>query len=94
MVVYPSSLSELEKIEQLGGNLWGACSFCMLYRHKRRMSWYDNHLVYEGLQRHPHVCVCNWPPFRGVCPNYEVVEFQPQTVAPPESRPHCLALHF
>ena len=24
-----------------------------------------------------------WPPVRGVCPNYEVVMFQPRTVTPP-----------
>ena len=26
------------------------------------------------------LCVCNCPPFRGVCPNYEVMEFQPWKV--------------
>ena len=25
-----------------------------------------------------YVCVCYWPPVREVCPNYEVVTFQPQ----------------
>ena len=29
------------------------------------------------------MCVCNWPPFSEVCPNYEVVMFQPWTVTPP-----------
>ena len=31
-----------------------------------------------------YVCVCYWPPVRGVCPNYEVVQFEPWTVNPPE----------
>ena len=30
----------------------------------------------------PHMCVCNWTLVRWVCPNYEVVEFQPLTVTP------------
>ena len=33
------------------------------------------------------LCVCvrefTWPPVRAVCPNYEVVVFQPLTVTPP-----------
>ena len=29
------------------------------------------------------VVVVNWPPLGEVCPNYEVVEFQPRTVTPP-----------
>ena len=33
-----------------------------------------------------YLCVCCWTPVRGVCPNYEMVEFQPQTVTPPEPR--------
>ena len=32
------------------------------------------------------VCVCYRPPVRGVCPNYEVIEFQPRTVTPLEPR--------
>ena len=30
------------------------------------------------------VFVCCWPPSRPVCPNYEVVEFQPWTVTDPD----------
>ena len=33
-----------------------------------------------------YICVCYCPPFRGVCPNYEVAEFQPRKVTPPEPR--------
>ena len=29
-------------------------------------------------------CLCFRPPARGVCPKYEVVEFQPRTVTPPD----------
>ena len=29
-----------------------------------------------------YVCLCYWLPVRGVCPNYEVVEFQPRKVTP------------
>ena len=29
------------------------------------------------------VCVCYWPPDRGICPNYEDVDFQPRIVTPP-----------
>ena len=32
------------------------------------------------------VCVCYWPPARGVCPNYQVVEFKTQTVTPKKPR--------
>ena len=37
-------------------------------------------------------CVCFRPPARGVCPKYEVVEFQPRTVTPPEPMLCCLLL--
>ena len=40
------------------------------------------------------VCVCYWPPVRGVCPNYEVLDFQPWTVTPPKLRILCLLLHI
>ena len=40
------------------------------------------------------MCVCYWPPVRGVCPYYEVVEFQYQTATPPEPRICCLLLHI
>ena len=33
-----------------------------------------------------HVCVCCWPPVRGVFLNYEVLEFQLRIVTPPEPR--------
>ena len=29
------------------------------------------------------VCMCTWPPVRELCPNNEVVVFQPWTVTPP-----------
>ena len=32
------------------------------------------------------MCVRYWIPVRGVCPNYDVVDFQPPTVIPPEPR--------
>ena len=32
------------------------------------------------------VCVYFWPPAHGVCPNYEVVEFQSWTGTPMERR--------
>ena len=35
------------------------------------------------------VSVCFRPPARGLCPNYEVVEFQPRTGIPPEPRLYC-----
>ena len=38
--------------------------------------------------------VCYWPPVRGVCPNYEVVEFKPRTVTPPKPRLRCLLLRI
>ena len=41
-----------------------------------------------------YVCVCFWPPFCGVCPNHEVVEFQIWTVTPPEPRIYCLLLRI
>ena len=34
------------------------------------------------------------PPVCGVCPNYEVVVFQPQTLIPPHIGYRCLTLHF
>ena len=34
------------------------------------------------------------PPVRDVCPNYEVVGFQPHTVTPPELRLFCLLLRI
>ena len=40
------------------------------------------------------VCVCYLAPFCGVCPNYEVVEFKPFTVNPPEPRLCRLLLHI
>ena len=30
------------------------------------------------------LCVCYWPPFREVCPNYEVVKFQPPFLITPD----------
>ena len=33
-----------------------------------------------------HVCVCYWPPVRDVCPNHEVVMFQPRAVTTPKPR--------
>ena len=39
------------------------------------------------------VCVCNCLPVRGVCPNYEVMEFQPQTLTPPKPSIRLLLLH-
>ena len=30
-----------------------------------------------------NMLLCNWPPVREVCPNYELVVFQPQTMTPP-----------
>ena len=40
------------------------------------------------------VCVCCRSPSREVCPNYEVVEFQPRTVTPPEPMIFCLLLRI
>ena len=37
--------------------------------------------------------MCYWPPVHGVCPNYEMGEFQPQTVNPPKPRLRRLLLH-
>ena len=45
----------------------------------------DN-IVIIGLIFRKFVCMCCWPPARGVCTNYEVVEFQPRTVTPLEPR--------
>ena len=38
------------------------------------------------------VCVCYWPPVLGVCPNYEVVEFQPRKATPTKPRLRRLLL--
>ena len=40
------------------------------------------------------MCVCYRPPVLGVYPNYEVVEFQPTTVIPPEPRLCCFWLRI
>ena len=39
------------------------------------------------------VCICYWTPVWGVCPNYEVVEFQHWTETPPKPRLRQLLLH-
>ena len=39
-------------------------------------------------------CVCYRPPVYGLCPNYELVEFQPRAVTPPKPRLCCLLLHI
>ena len=38
------------------------------------------------------MCVCYWQLVCGVFPNYEVVDFQPRTVTPPEPRLRHLLL--
>ena len=44
-----------------------------------------NHIFWiQQLYIYVCVCVCYRPRGLGVCPNYEVVEFQPQTVTPLE----------
>ena len=40
------------------------------------------------------VYMCYRPPVHEVCPNYEVVEFQPWKVTPPEPRIYCLLLRI
>ena len=53
--------------------------------------------VTEGVSvhnMHMCVCVCGRPPACGMCPNYEVAEFQPRTVTSPEPRLCRLLLHI
>ena len=48
----------------------------------------------EGTNNDPETLggsVWFWPPVHELCPNYEVVEFQPRTVTPTEPRLHCYA---
>ena len=40
------------------------------------------------------VCVCNRPPVSEVCPNYEVVMFQPLTVTPPHLVSIAIVTYF
>ena len=42
---------------------------------------------------HVCVCVCYRPPVREVCPNHEVVMFQPRTVTTPKPRLFLLLLY-
>ena len=41
-------------------------------------------------------CCCYWPTFREVCPNYEVVVFQPRTLTTPDlsSVAYCYVAHL
>ena len=51
-------------------------------------------LALEGASECVGVGVGCWSPVRVVCPNYEVVEFQPRKVTPPEPRRCCLLLRI
>ena len=69
----------------------------MLYARHPQKFWnvfkHHNH-IYICVCVCVFVCMCYRPPVRGVCPNYEVVEFQPWKVTHPQPRICCLLLHI
>ena len=56
-----------------------------------KIPWWSTGKLYVYISL---TCVCYYPPVRGVCPNYEVVEFQPRTVTPLKPRLCCLLLRI
>ena len=51
-------------------------------------------LFFPVMRFHCCCCCCYWPPVCEVCPNYEVVEFQPRTLTTPDlgSVAYCYVL--
>ena len=54
-------------------------------------SWEHNFTSWKRAQ--DLMLLCFWPPVRDLCPNYEVVIFQPRTVTPPHIGSRLLFLH-